>query len=163
MKRFSMYAVIGFILISLTMVEAVHAGMINYNRKGRVAPTPGAAPARGYGKAAAPAAPAATPSKAANTQTPAATTAAATATATAIQWKENPPQVQNWSEKQYDGNKDGWLQPEEVMAFLKDVSNEVDQRGSYAIDSEILKAYDKDGDGFINRAEIASIKNDMKG
>ena len=77
-------------------------------------------------------------------------------------WMSVLPLAQSATEKKYDVNVDGKLQTAEVKIFLRDVINVVDAKGGYAVDSDILKEYDKNKDGVINRYEVAIIKEHAK-
>ncbi len=128
------------VIFSLVCVPLSLAGMINYDRRNRRTPPTGRAR------------PAATPAA-----KPAAT---ATAAPSLPNWMQNPPSVSNKTEGKYDTNRDGKLQSAEVKIYLRDVISVVESKGGHMIDSDILKAYDKNKDGVINRYELAEVKQD---
>ncbi|MFH1360055.1 MAG: hypothetical protein ABIJ41_03345 [Candidatus Omnitrophota bacterium] len=77
-------------------------------------------------------------------------------------WMTTESSVKNRNEKAYDVNRDGRLQSWEAKVLLKDVVAQVDKKGSYVIDSDILKEYDKNRDGTISRSEASLIKTQAK-
>ena len=150
MKK-SMTAIMVFVLLSFLASEICFAGLINYDRRNRAA------------AAATNAANNPAPQNTAN-QTP---SAPAPAAAAAYAMNENSAaqenakgtfKVNNRVEQIYDANKDEILQPEEVNAFLKDVVSAVDKKGSFSASSDVLKPWDKDGDGKISKAEVNAIE-----
>jgi hypothetical protein len=137
MKKFilSLFVLTAFVLIS---VHQAQAGLINYNRRNNTgAPTGG-----GYKK-------------------PAATTAKATTTAP--MWMRRAPEAKTATEKVYDINRDGLLQPSEVKIYLRSVAEVVDAKGGFTVNSDILKEYDKNHDGLISRIEIQDLKSEANG
>ena len=116
------------------------AGLIDYNRlqkQGKALPTGGRAKA----KAAAPTAP---------TQD------------TRPGWMKTEPKVTSKVEQPYDSNNDGKLQTAEVKIFLRDVLDQINEKGGYTINSDILKEYDKNKDGVISRYEAQDITNTVR-
>ena len=77
-------------------------------------------------------------------------------------WMKSMPRVKEREERRYDLNRDGYLQTAEVKIFLRDIIEEVNDKGSYTIDSKFLSEYDQNRDGVITRYEIADIQNDVK-
>ena len=72
-------------------------------------------------------------------------------------WMKVEPKVSSKTEKAYDVNRDGKLQTAEVKVYLREVLNTIDDKGGYAIDSNILKEYDKNKDGVISRYEAEDL------
>ena len=117
-------------LILLLGVSLAEAGLINYERRSRML--------KGGGGAA--------PAAGQEENLP--------------QWMKTMPPVNNRTERRYDVNRDGYLQTAEVKIFLRDVVDQVEQRGGVEVISDILKEYDKNRDGIINRYEVTDIKKD---
>lgn len=68
-------------------------------------------------------------------------------------WMKVEPKVSSKVERAYDVNRDGKLQTAEVKIFLREVLADIDEKGGYTVDSDILKEYDKNRDGVISRYE----------
>ena len=81
-----------------------------------------------------------------------ATTTASTSTAKALTRQE----------RRYDLNGDGVLQSDEMTMFLKDVVDGVEKDGRYVVNSDILKQYDSNDDGYISKYEAAAIMRVIK-
>ena len=75
-------------------------------------------------------------------------------------WAIQTPRVGSAIEKRYDINRDGLMQTSEVKIYLRDVIDVVEEKGGYIVDSDILKAYDKNKDGVINKYELSEVKAD---
>ncbi|MCA9395501.1 MAG: EF-hand domain-containing protein [Candidatus Omnitrophica bacterium] len=69
------------------------------------------------------------------------------------------PRVTNRVERLYDLNRDGFLQPDEVADFYRDVVSSVQNRGSFRVSSDLLRDFDSDQDGRISRYEVGEIAN----
>ena len=82
-------------------------------------------------------------------------------TASMPAWMKTPPRVRNSAEKKFDSNRNGTLESAEVAMLLKDAVSTINSRGSVSISSDILKEYDRNGDGTINRYEALSITEDL--
>ncbi len=77
-------------------------------------------------------------------------------------WVETLPKVEGKIEKYYDINRDKILQTSETKIFLRDVSAEILDKNSFNVsDSLLLKAYDKNKDGIINKFELEEITKDL--
>lgn len=76
-------------------------------------------------------------------------------------WKTNPVKVQSYSEQRFDYDNDGYLDRTEAIAFLQDVVKQVKAKGLMALNSDILKEYDKNGDNLIDRTELKDISRDI--
>ncbi len=77
-------------------------------------------------------------------------------------WVKDLPKVTGKREKRYDINRDEILQTSETKIFLRDVVAEIVDKGSANVfDSALLKAYDKNKDGIINKFEVEEIKQDL--
>lgn len=76
-------------------------------------------------------------------------------------WMTQAVEVQYSSEQRFDFNRDGFLQKDEVIAFLEDLSKQVKAKGSAVVMSNILKEYDKNGDYSIDRTELKAITRDI--
>lgn len=78
-------------------------------------------------------------------------------------WMRREPRVTNRVEERYDINRDGKLQTAEVKIFLRDVIDEVQDKGRYsALNSDVLKEYDKNKDKMINKYELTEIIKDVR-
>ncbi len=71
------------------------------------------------------------------------------------------PRVTNRVERLYDLNRDGYLQPEEVNDFYKDVVSSVRNKGSFQVSSDLLRNFDANQDGRISRYEVGEISNQI--
>lgn len=80
----------------------------------------------------------------------------------APQWIRNAPRAVTSTERRYDFNRDGRLQAGEAISFLRLVIQEVERRGGYEIDSDFLREYDRNRDGYINRYEVEAVKRDIR-
>ncbi|MBF0521698.1 MAG: hypothetical protein HQL24_01435 [Candidatus Omnitrophica bacterium] len=72
------------------------------------------------------------------------------------------PAVSNFVEGRYDVNQDGKLQKDEIKAFFSDIVFAVERRGWIKINSPLLKIFDLDQDGRINRLESFEIKKSLR-
>jgi len=75
-------------------------------------------------------------------------------------WMKEEPKVMTRDEQRYDINRDGYFQPAESKVYLRRLVGVVEQRGKIASNSELLKEYDKNGDGVITRTEAKKIRED---
>ncbi len=125
--------VLGVLVFSFALAQAAEAQLINYNRKNKML-------------------------RQATTGTP-------------VQeqddkdmpgWMKEMPRAKDKLEKEYDVNRDGYLQTAEVKILLRDVIQEVNDRGGVEVTSDILKEYDKNRDGLINKFELDKIKSDSR-
>lgn len=73
-------------------------------------------------------------------------------------WMRQAPVATSLEEKKYDANRDGILQTAEIKIFLRDVVDTVEAKGSFTINSDILKEYDQNRDGVITRFEVSDIR-----
>ena len=76
-------------------------------------------------------------------------------------WMKTEPKVTKKSEEAYDINRDGKLQTAEVKIFLRDTLAEIDKKGGVLVNSDILKEYDKSGDGIVSRYEAEALRKDV--
>lgn len=77
-------------------------------------------------------------------------------------WAVTLPKVEGKIEQYYDINRDKILQTSETKIFLRDVAAEVLEKNSFNVsDSLLLKAYDKNKDGVINKFELEEITKDL--
>ncbi len=65
-------------------------------------------------------------------------------------------------ERRFDRNRNGRLDADEVRTMLRDVVKTVGRRGRVAVDSRRLKAYDVDGDGYLDRYEVRAIQRELR-
>jgi len=72
------------------------------------------------------------------------------------------PEVSNRIERLYDVNRDGLLQEDEVLEYLKGVVTTIDRRGRFTVGSNILKKFDRNNDGSISKYEVQSLKDMIK-
>ncbi|HQO58452.1 MAG TPA: EF-hand domain-containing protein [Candidatus Omnitrophota bacterium] len=70
-------------------------------------------------------------------------------------------EVQNRFEKKYDLNRDGKLQGEELKKLFSDVVKEVENDGRSVVMSDIVEAYDANGDGYISSYEVRRIMQEI--
>lgn len=76
----------------------------------------------------------------------------------APEWWKAEPDVKNKLERRYDINRDGKLQTAEVKILLRDVVDEIQEKGRYSVySSDILKEYDKNRDRVIDKTEVEGI------
>lgn len=73
-------------------------------------------------------------------------------------WMITEPDVTNEVEKKYDFNRDKKLQTSEIKIYLRDVIEEVNKKGGYSVDSDILKPYDKNNDAAVTKGELEKIE-----
>lgn len=76
-------------------------------------------------------------------------------------WTREWPEVKNQDEDRYDINRDGKLQTAEVKIYLRDVITEVMDKGSFNVNSNVVRAYDKNKDGVISKYEVEQIRQDV--
>lgn len=78
-------------------------------------------------------------------------------------WKQTLPAVTGKREVYYDINRDGILQTSETKIYLRDIVPVIKEKGGVQVfDSGILKAYDKNKDGVVNKYELQAIEKDLK-
>jgi hypothetical protein len=136
----------------LAAVGHARAGLINYDRQKPGQTAPSATTVK----------PVATVKPAAVKTVPVVKPAAAQEIVVAgPNWMITVPVAQNDVEKGYDINSDGKLQTAEVKIYLRDVVDEVDTKGFKAVDSGVLKEYDRNQDGLISAAEADKIREDV--
>jgi hypothetical protein len=129
----------GLVLISFVYVPLTEAGLIDYDRLNR-REKPAAAAKR----------PAPRRSAKAVDNRP--------------EWKKTTIWVNNREELRYDANRNRRLEISEIEDFLKYVMQQVRRRGSfYVMNSDVLKMYDTDNDGKIDRYESRKIDADLRG
>jgi len=75
--------------------------------------------------------------------------------------KNTKPRVSTKAEQLYDLNQDGYLQPNEMVRFLNDVTSSVEKNGKFNVSSEVLKGFDANKDGVITLNEAQAIKNSL--
>ncbi len=128
---------LGFIVMSLFIINThpCFAGLIDYDRLNKIKAKKQSA---------------ATPKK----------TQAAEDTRPA--WLKGEPKVTSKIEQEYDINRDEKLQSAEVKVFLRDVLDQIDEKGGYTINSDILKEYDKNRDGVVSRYEAEAIRKQVR-
>lgn len=69
-------------------------------------------------------------------------------------WLATPPVVNNKFEAEYDVNRDKKLQSSEVKMMLRDILDELKDKGDLIpINTDILKEYDKNKDGALSDNE----------
>ena len=76
-------------------------------------------------------------------------------------WMKKLPRVDRRI-RRYDVNRDGVLQTAEVKIFLRDVVEDIDLRGGFFVNTDILLEYDKNKDKVIDRDEVGLIKKHLK-
>lgn len=76
-------------------------------------------------------------------------------------WLIEEPKVTSKIDRDYDINRDGRLQSAEVKTFLRDVLEEIEKKGGYTINSDILKEYDKNKDGVVSKNEVKLLKEQV--
>ena len=81
---------------------------------------------------------------------------------TVPEWMIEEPKVTNKIEDAYDVNRDGKLQSAEVKILLRDVLDQVKEKGGFTLNMGVLKEYDKNKDGFISRLEAEEIIKDVR-
>ena len=128
--------IVAVIFLSLIVVQAAQAQLIDYNRRSRY---------NDQEKR--------TTTPVASSRTP---VTKPTSSAAAVY------EVQNRFEKKYDLNRDGQLKGEELTKLFSDVIKEVEDDGRSVVMSDILESYDANGDGYISRYEVTRIVQDMK-
>ena len=72
-------------------------------------------------------------------------------------WFKTEPKVTIEEERVYDSNRDGKLQTAEVKIMLRDFIDVVYEKNGAMYKSPILKEYDKNKDGLINKYEAEVI------
>jgi len=122
------------VMICLTLIPIAHAGMINYERRNR---------------------------KLEQNQTP--------AVSLEQQWRNqikqalsSEPTAKSREEREFDFNRDGSLQREELIAFLNELIGNVEDNGSYYVRTELVKIFDKNKDDRITAEEADVIKQVIK-
>ncbi len=65
-------------------------------------------------------------------------------------------------EEAYGMNENKADQPAENNVLLKDVVAAVNKNGSYKVNSDVLKKYDKNNDGIISKAEAKALEADIR-
>lgn len=75
-------------------------------------------------------------------------------------WMKGEPKVTGTRDKRYDINRDGILQTAETKILLRDVVDEVKDKGGITVDCDVLKEYDKNKDGVITKFEAETISKD---
>ena len=77
-------------------------------------------------------------------------------------WRHAKSRANTATEKKYDANGDGWLEPEEVKEMLKDRQTLIETKGKAKVDSAIEEEYDENGDGVIDGEEAEALIEDIK-
>ncbi len=77
-------------------------------------------------------------------------------------WVLSMPKATTDEEKLYDVNDDLYLQIPEVIIFLRDKLDKIEEEGGVTVSSAILKEYDKNKDGFISKEEAKVIKEQVR-
>lgn len=78
--------------------------------------------------------------------------------ATLPTWLVTPPKVTSKIEESYDINRDKKLQSSEIKMFLRDVVDEINDKGGYTVNSDLLKQFDKNKDGIVSRLELPELQ-----
>jgi hypothetical protein len=136
---------IGLVMVFAMVAQTVHAGMINYDRKSR---------RQGNTSVTS------TTRTSDETMSTSDDMGSSTETKTSS-WKSGPVKVRYKSEELFDFNSDGYLQRAEGIAYLQDVVRQVQTKGVLRINSDILKEYDANNDGSIDRTESKTILRDI--
>lgn len=76
-------------------------------------------------------------------------------------WKNKSLEVSNWSERRYDDNSDGMLQPSESRELLQDRYQRIKSRYPARVTNSVEAQYDSNKDGVLSKAEIDSIAKDI--
>ena len=76
--------------------------------------------------------------------------------------EEYAPKVTKKVEELYDLNGDGRLQKKEINEFFQEVYDAIRKKGHFIVISDLLKKYDKDRDGFIDKYEAKYLKKDIR-
>jgi len=79
-----------------------------------------------------------------------------------LSWRHANSRVNTEVEKKYDVNADGWLDPQETNAMLKDKYTIVQTNGKAKVDTGIEAEYDANADGVIDAAEASVMKEDIQ-
>jgi len=79
----------------------------------------------------------------------------------AASWTTRDVRVSNWSERRHDDNRDGYLQPNESKALLKDRYDAIRGRSSASIGSSVEDQYDFNNNNRLDKNEIAAIGADI--
>jgi len=79
-----------------------------------------------------------------------------------MSWQHEKSKVTTKLEAEYDADKDGWLEPDEVKNYLKAREVLVKSQGKARVDSKIEQVYDLDKDGLINIQEANIMKEDTQ-
>ncbi|MFC1621274.1 hypothetical protein ACFL2G_03110 [Candidatus Omnitrophota bacterium] len=76
-------------------------------------------------------------------------------------WRHGKSKVNTAMERKYDINSNGFLEPEEVKAMLKDKHLLVKTNGKAKVDSEIEQGYDTNNNGMIDKNEAKDMAEDL--
>jgi len=79
-----------------------------------------------------------------------------------LSWRHARSRVNTPLESKYDKNSNGWLEPDEVKAMLRDKHELIKTSGKAKVDTEVEKEYDKNKDGVIDANEAKDLKDDVK-
>ncbi len=77
-------------------------------------------------------------------------------------WVKELPEPQNEDEKRYDTNRDGKLQSAEVKVYLRDIIERVESQSYISVTTDLLREYDKNKDGVINKNELELMKEHVR-
>jgi len=77
-------------------------------------------------------------------------------------WRHARSKVNKPIEAKYDKNSNGWLEPDEVKAMLRDKQQMIKTGGKAKVDTAVEEEYDKNKDGVIDANEAGDLKEDLK-
>jgi len=69
--------------------------------------------------------------------------------------------VKNWTERRYDKNRDGYLQPEEAKALLKDRYKAVRNTRRPKVNTVVEAQFDYNDNGFLEKNEITAMSKSI--
>ena len=79
-----------------------------------------------------------------------------------VYWAGELSKVNTPLESQYDANGDGWLQPVEIKAMLRDRHRLISTNGKAKVDTPIEELYDSNEDGVIDINEAKAMMDDIQ-
>jgi len=135
---------VGLFVVALFVAQSANAQLIDHNRRKQ----------RAAAKAGT------TVETPAVVKTPAAVSTEKTSKKAA--WLTSEPEVMSREDRLFDLDGDGKLQKEESVQMLRNTVSEVANNGRVEVTSEIMKPYDKNGDGYIDTSEIKPLAKDLK-
>ena len=73
-----------------------------------------------------------------------------------------PVVVKTREDHLFDSDNDGLLQTNEIREMLKNLTEEVATKGKCGVRSDVIKPYDKNGDGAIDRKEVMAVTRELQ-